>query len=492
MLPVGHHRRNGLGGTRVVIQRRDQLDEQPRLQEDKSAVAVVVRQRPERLVAQRDLRVELPRLLDCERRAARAASPRSRSIDAAHPVDGDLFHQELVDVLVGQLSTRRPGCLGPQPASRPPLGTGPAYRRPPDCQDCVVAQPRALTPPSALRPAPPRRQPSPAPSRCARTRRRRRSTAGPCCSAAARSACSGSPSGLGSWSTSGRTALRLGRAVLRNCWRGGWPRVALSTPQPTSSSLGLADVTVVVPVHNRPEQLDRLLERAGGRVWPASWSTTPPPMRARPRRSPSATAPPSSGWPPTSDRPRRATPGWPRCTARSSRSSTPTACHPRGGSSLARPLRRPLGGGRGAAHRRRRWARARYEVSRSSLDRGPARRPGAAREPHPLRAERGPRGPHRRGTGIRPLRSCAPRRRGRGPGLAPERGRLGRALRPVQHGRPRGPGHPEGLLGPPGLLRDDGRAVEPTPRRGRGARCISPAGRCSSGPCCWPAGPCSR
>src|ERR1700684_151726 len=31
------------------------------------------------------------------------AAPRSRSIDAAHPVDRDLFHQELVDVLVGQL-----------------------------------------------------------------------------------------------------------------------------------------------------------------------------------------------------------------------------------------------------------------------------------------------------------------------------------------------------------------------------------------------------
>jgi mycofactocin system glycosyltransferase len=32
-------------------------------------------------------------------------------------------------------------------------------------------------------------------------------------------------------------------------------------PQPTSSTLGLADVTVVVPVHNRPQQLDRLLDR---------------------------------------------------------------------------------------------------------------------------------------------------------------------------------------------------------------------------------------
>ena len=32
-------------------------------------------------------------------------------------------------------------------------------------------------------------------------------------------------------------------------------------PRPTSSTLGLADVTVVVPVHNRPAQLDRLLER---------------------------------------------------------------------------------------------------------------------------------------------------------------------------------------------------------------------------------------
>ncbi len=32
-------------------------------------------------------------------------------------------------------------------------------------------------------------------------------------------------------------------------------------PRPTSSSLGLSDVTVVVPVRDRPEQLDRLLDR---------------------------------------------------------------------------------------------------------------------------------------------------------------------------------------------------------------------------------------
>ena len=39
----------------------------PRLEEDEPPVAVVVGQRPERLVAQGDLRVEPPRLLDCER-----------------------------------------------------------------------------------------------------------------------------------------------------------------------------------------------------------------------------------------------------------------------------------------------------------------------------------------------------------------------------------------------------------------------------------------
>jgi mycofactocin glycosyltransferase len=35
-------------------------------------------------------------------------------------------------------------------------------------------------------------------------------------------------------------------------------------PQPSSSTCGLADVTVVVPVHNRPEQLDRLLRSVEG------------------------------------------------------------------------------------------------------------------------------------------------------------------------------------------------------------------------------------
>ena len=35
-------------------------------------------------------------------------------------------------------------------------------------------------------------------------------------------------------------------------------------------------------------------------------------------------------------------------------------------------------------------------------------------------------------------------------------------------------------------------AAEPTPRRGRWPRCTSPAGRWPCGPCCWPAGRCSR
>jgi mycofactocin system glycosyltransferase len=35
-------------------------------------------------------------------------------------------------------------------------------------------------------------------------------------------------------------------------------------PRPTSSTLGTADVTVVVPVRDRPEQLDRLLDQLGG------------------------------------------------------------------------------------------------------------------------------------------------------------------------------------------------------------------------------------
>ena len=126
-----------------------------------------------------------------------------------------------------------------------------------------MAQPRALTPPSALRPAP---STTPLPSSF--TLREDQST----------QAFDGGTVLLGG------SPLRLFRISDRarqlvDRWKGGaavGPRRSAQllarrlasggafNPRPTSSSLGLADVTVVVPVHNRPEQLDRLLERVEG------------------------------------------------------------------------------------------------------------------------------------------------------------------------------------------------------------------------------------
>ena len=266
--------------------------------------------------------------------------------------------------------------------------------------------------------------------------------------------------------------LRLGRAVLPNSWRGGWPPAAPSTPQPTSSTLGPADVTVVVPVRDRPAQLDRLLEPAAGRGSRLHRGR----RRLRRRRR---------------DRGDRRAPrcrfhraGVERRTGRRAQRRVGRGTHHshrvrrlrlralrRVARAVARPLRRPPGGGGGAPDRRHRRLPSR------SASKRPVRRSTVGRRKAPC--GRGAAFPSCR---VRPSWSaptwrlgpdlfdrCAARRRGRGPGLATGRGRLGRALRPVQHGRPRGPRHPEGLPGPPRLLRDDGRAAEPAPWGGRGA-----------------------
>jgi mycofactocin glycosyltransferase len=126
-----------------------------------------------------------------------------------------------------------------------------------------VAQPRALTPPSALRPAP-----STTPLPGSFTLREDPST----------QAFDGGTVLLGG------SPLRLLRISERArqlvaLWKNGaevGPRRSAQllarrlasggafNPQPTSSTLGLADVTVVVPVHNRPEQLDRVLATLAG------------------------------------------------------------------------------------------------------------------------------------------------------------------------------------------------------------------------------------
>ena len=122
-----------------------------------------------------------------------------------------------------------------------------------------MAQPRALTPPSALRPAPA------APLPGSFTMRQDPST----------QAFDGGTVLLGG------SPLRLFRISERarqllDLWRNGaevGPRRSAQllarrlasggafNPRPTSSSLGPTDVTIVVPVLNRPAQLDRLLER---------------------------------------------------------------------------------------------------------------------------------------------------------------------------------------------------------------------------------------
>ena len=114
----------------------------------------MVGQGAERLVAQCDLGVEPPRLLGCER-GLRAAAPRSRSIDAAHPVDGDLLDQELVDVLFGQLL----GVLGVSIlCQHPDLLWAKAQPIPGPRTAKIGWCPTAADPrhPSPLRPAPPR------------------------------------------------------------------------------------------------------------------------------------------------------------------------------------------------------------------------------------------------------------------------------------------------------------------------------------------------
>ena len=194
-----------------------------------------------------------------------------------------------------------------------------------------------------------------------------------------------------------------------DCWRAGWSRPAHSAPSRPRRALGPGDVTVVVPVRDRPAQLDRLLD-ALGRVWPASWSTTRRPMRAPPRRSPSATVPPSSGSGDQRRTGRRAQRRAGRsCTARSSRSSTPTACRPRRGS------------GRCSATSTTpwwlRWRRASCapRLAGPSATRRRVRRSTGAPREGPVRPgsripfvpERGAAGPGRRGDRARPVRPCA-------------------------------------------------------------------------------------
>src|SRR6185437_4073574 len=109
-------------------------------------------------------------------------APRSCSIDAAHPVDGDLFHQELVDVLFGHVLdvlgvlvlSQHPDLLWAkaQPNQRQPL------------PELGGGRPRTAGPRRCL-----------PPSRCTKPHRPRTSTTAPSSSAEAPSGCSGSRRG---------------------------------------------------------------------------------------------------------------------------------------------------------------------------------------------------------------------------------------------------------------------------------------------------------
>jgi len=82
---------------RELFESSNEVDEPARLQEDQTAIPVVVGQRAEGLVAKRDLRAERPGARRVKRRRERTHHD---LIDAAEAVDGDLLDQQL---LAGQL-----------------------------------------------------------------------------------------------------------------------------------------------------------------------------------------------------------------------------------------------------------------------------------------------------------------------------------------------------------------------------------------------------
>ena len=254
-----------------------------------------------------------------------------------------------------------------------------------------------------------------------------------------------------------------------------WP-----TPTPDDE---VTDVTVVVPVRDRPRQLARLLSAlprvaAGAGRRRRLRGPGPDPCRRRGVRRPAAAAP---GQP----RPRRRPQHRPRPGAHRPRRLP--GLRRRAGARLARPAapapRRPRGRRRRPPRARRRpAARRRLAVPLRggpllAGPRSPARA-GAAPGPGRLPPERGPAGPP-----VRP----APRRhgagrvrrhdaggRGRRPGLARARGRVAGALRAGGRRTPRPPDHARSLAAPQGVLRHRGGAARRAARHRRGAARAEP------------------
>lgn len=78
--------------TRELLESSHEGDERGRLQEDETAIAVMVRQRTEGLLTKRDLQAHGPRARGVERSREQSLHD---LIDAAKTVDGDLLHQQL-------------------------------------------------------------------------------------------------------------------------------------------------------------------------------------------------------------------------------------------------------------------------------------------------------------------------------------------------------------------------------------------------------------
>ena len=300
----------------------------------------------------------------------------------------------------------------------------------------AVAAP--VTPEPARRCGRPRtagRRRCPAPSRCTRPRRPRTSTTAPSSSAAARSGCSGSRRGRNASSTGGGPATRsaTGRGARLLARR-------------------LVSSGAYVPRPTTPDVRGRRRHRRDPRAGPAGAARPPARCPLRPglrrrgrrvgrrrrhqgdRRAPRRALRRAGGQLRSGAAP--ATPAWPRCTRRWSRSSTPTAYPLPDGSTRCwatsttpswAPWRRGWSRAERIGHPRRGADATRRSVPRSTGARPRARCAGAPPSP----TSRAPRLLVRAAVASGPelFDADAARRRGRGPRLAPGRRRLGRALR---------------------------------------------------------------
>ena len=213
--------------------------------------------------------------------------------------------------------------------------------------------------------------------------------------------------------------------------------------------------------------------------------------RERPSRSPSGTVHASSGWPPTSARRARATPGSPRSRRRWSHSSTPTACRPTGGSGRCWAS--------STIHWWRRWHRVSCEPGSPPATKQGVRRSTVATGPVPCvpgvaspscRARPSWSGPTWRWVPISSMRRCAVVRTwtlcgvwARPAGTCATCRRARWPTRTRRRCRPSWPAGPSTGRQPP---RWPGATAKPW------LRCTFLAGRWRCGASCWLAGLCSR